>query len=157
MRRVDLMDDPRFSSAAARRLNFGALHQIIQSWIRTFPDMATLDAQFDEAKIAKWRNPLDEGTDQVGVERILGRRPARSARQWWRMQTTGSHRHFSRDELTRSARRPSRVNTTGRCSELGVSEAAAAEAFRARRAGRAPRALEPEVAVQAAEAAGQAA
>ena len=52
MRRVDLMDDPRFSSAAARRLNFGALHQIIQSWMLTFPDMATLDAQFDEAKIA---------------------------------------------------------------------------------------------------------
>ena len=46
------MDDPRFSSAAARRLNFGALHQIIQSWMLTFPDMATLDAQFDEAKIA---------------------------------------------------------------------------------------------------------
>ena len=52
MRRADLMDDPRFSSAAARRLNFGALHQIIQSWMLTFPDMATLDAQFDEAKIA---------------------------------------------------------------------------------------------------------
>jgi crotonobetainyl-CoA:carnitine CoA-transferase CaiB-like acyl-CoA transferase len=52
MRRVDLLDDPRFASAAARRLNFGALHQIIQSWILTFPDMATLDAQFDEAKIA---------------------------------------------------------------------------------------------------------
>src|SRR5437899_1815230 len=53
MRRVDLMDDPRFASAAARRLNFGALHQIIQSWILTFPDMAMLDAQFDEAKIAR--------------------------------------------------------------------------------------------------------
>jgi crotonobetainyl-CoA:carnitine CoA-transferase CaiB-like acyl-CoA transferase len=52
MRRVDLMDDLRFSTAAARRLNFGSLHQIIQSWILTFPDMATLDAQFDEAKIA---------------------------------------------------------------------------------------------------------
>src|SRR5215467_5987522 len=52
MRRVDLLDDPRFASAAARRLNFGALHQIIQSWILTFPDMQTLDAQFDEAKIA---------------------------------------------------------------------------------------------------------
>jgi hypothetical protein len=52
MRRVDLLDDQRFSSAAARRLNFGVLHQIIQSWILTFPDMATLDAQFDEAKIA---------------------------------------------------------------------------------------------------------
>ena len=32
-------------------MNFGVLHQIIQSWILTFPDMATLDAQFDEAKI----------------------------------------------------------------------------------------------------------
>src|SRR5262249_45208677 len=52
MRRVDLLDDPRFSSAAARRANFGALHQIIQSWMLTFPDMATLDAQLDEAKIA---------------------------------------------------------------------------------------------------------
>jgi crotonobetainyl-CoA:carnitine CoA-transferase CaiB-like acyl-CoA transferase len=52
MRRADLLDDPRFSSAAARRLNFGVLHQIIQSWILTFPDMAALDAQFDEAKIA---------------------------------------------------------------------------------------------------------
>jgi len=52
MRRVDLIDDPRFATAAARRLNYGALHQIIQSWIMTFPDMARLDAQFDEAKIA---------------------------------------------------------------------------------------------------------
>jgi crotonobetainyl-CoA:carnitine CoA-transferase CaiB-like acyl-CoA transferase len=52
MRRVDLLDDPRFATAAARRLNFGALHLIIQSWILTFPDMQTLDAQFDEAKIA---------------------------------------------------------------------------------------------------------
>src|ERR1700757_525471 len=52
MRRVDLMDDPRFATAAARRANFGALHQIIQSWMLTFPDMATLDAQLDEAKIA---------------------------------------------------------------------------------------------------------
>lgn len=52
MRRSYLMYDPRFSSADARRANFGILHDIIQSWILTFPDMATLDAQFDEAKIA---------------------------------------------------------------------------------------------------------
>jgi crotonobetainyl-CoA:carnitine CoA-transferase CaiB-like acyl-CoA transferase len=37
MRRVDLLADPRFSTAAARRTNFGALHQIIQTWMRTFP------------------------------------------------------------------------------------------------------------------------
>jgi len=52
MRRADLANDPRFASAAARRLNFGALHEIIQSWMLTFPDMARLDAQLDEAKIA---------------------------------------------------------------------------------------------------------
>ena len=52
MRRPDLANDPRFASAAARRLNFGAMHEIIQSWMLTFPDMARLDAQLDEAKIA---------------------------------------------------------------------------------------------------------
>ena len=52
MRRVDLSADPRFATAAARRTNFGALHQIIQAWMWTFSDMATLDAQLDEAKIA---------------------------------------------------------------------------------------------------------
>ena len=76
MRRVDLMDDPRFSSAAARRLNFGALHQIIQSWMLTFPDMATLDAQFDEAKIAMGEIRSIKELTRVGVERLLGRGPA---------------------------------------------------------------------------------
>ena len=52
MRRADLLDDPRFATAAARRANFSALHAIIQSWILSFPDAASLDAQFDEAKIA---------------------------------------------------------------------------------------------------------
>ena len=52
MRRADLATDPRFATAAARRQNFAALHAIIQTWISTFPDMASLDAQFDEAKIA---------------------------------------------------------------------------------------------------------
>jgi len=52
MRRADLIDDPRFATAAARRQNFAALHAIVQSWILSFPDTATLDAQFDEAKIA---------------------------------------------------------------------------------------------------------
>ncbi|MGO8914969.1 MAG: CaiB/BaiF CoA transferase family protein [Stellaceae bacterium] len=52
MRRADLIDDPRFATAAARRLNFAALHALIQAWILSFPDVATLDAQFDEAKIA---------------------------------------------------------------------------------------------------------
>jgi crotonobetainyl-CoA:carnitine CoA-transferase CaiB-like acyl-CoA transferase len=52
MRRGDLIDDPRFATAATRRLNFAALHAIIQAWILTFRDVASLDAQLDEAKIA---------------------------------------------------------------------------------------------------------
>ena len=52
MRRPDLMDDPRFRSSALRRANIAELKAVVQRWIWTFPDMATLDAQFDEAKIA---------------------------------------------------------------------------------------------------------
>jgi len=52
MRRPDLIDDPRFRSSALRRSNIDALKYIVQQWIWTFPDMASLDAQFDEAKIA---------------------------------------------------------------------------------------------------------
>jgi len=52
MRRADLIDDPRFATAVARRQNFAALHALIQAWILSFTDTATLDAQFDEAKIA---------------------------------------------------------------------------------------------------------
>ncbi len=52
MRRPDLADDPRFRNSALRRANLQALKDIVQKWIWTFPDMATVDAQFDEAKIA---------------------------------------------------------------------------------------------------------
>jgi len=52
MRRPDLIADPRFRTAALRRANIEVLKDVIQRWIWTFPDMATLDAQFDEAKIA---------------------------------------------------------------------------------------------------------
>jgi crotonobetainyl-CoA:carnitine CoA-transferase CaiB-like acyl-CoA transferase len=52
MRRPDLAKDPRFATAEARQQNYAALHEIIQTWILTFPDMESLDAQLDEAKIA---------------------------------------------------------------------------------------------------------
>src|SRR5205085_8436794 len=45
-------DDPRFRTPAARLANLGTLHQMVQTWILTFADMASLDAQLDEAKIA---------------------------------------------------------------------------------------------------------
>lgn len=52
MRRPDLADDPRFSSPQARLANLDVLHGVVQTWIWTFQDMGSLDAQFDEAKIA---------------------------------------------------------------------------------------------------------
>jgi len=52
MRRADLGDDPRFATPEARLEHLDLLHAIIQTWILSFEDMASLDAQFDEAKIA---------------------------------------------------------------------------------------------------------
>ncbi|WP_025735697.1 CaiB/BaiF CoA transferase family protein [Mycobacterium genavense] len=52
MRRADLGDDPRFRTPELRRQNLAALHEIVQTWIYTFDSMDSLDAQFDEAKIA---------------------------------------------------------------------------------------------------------
>jgi len=52
MRRPDLALDPRFATPGARRANLPALKAVIQAWIHSFPDMAALDAQLDEAKIA---------------------------------------------------------------------------------------------------------
>lgn len=52
MRRPDLAQDPRFATPGARRANLEALKAIVQAWIYSFPDLAALDAQLDEAKIA---------------------------------------------------------------------------------------------------------
>jgi crotonobetainyl-CoA:carnitine CoA-transferase CaiB-like acyl-CoA transferase len=52
MRRPDLADDPRFRTPELRRQNLEALHAIVQNWIYTFDSMDSVDAQFDEAKIA---------------------------------------------------------------------------------------------------------
>ncbi|MCB1645323.1 MAG: CoA transferase [Pseudomonadales bacterium] len=52
MRRPDLSRDPRFNTPGNRRKNLQALKEIVQGWMWSFPDMATLDAQLDEAKIA---------------------------------------------------------------------------------------------------------
>jgi crotonobetainyl-CoA:carnitine CoA-transferase CaiB-like acyl-CoA transferase len=51
MRRPDLAADPHFATPTDRRRNLEALHEIVQSWIWTFTDMASLEAQLDEAKI----------------------------------------------------------------------------------------------------------
>ncbi len=56
-----------------------------QSWILTFPDMATLDAQFDEAKIAMGEIRSIKELDEVRVERLLGRGAAGVGSQRWRI------------------------------------------------------------------------
>ena len=100
MRRSDLMDDPRFATAAARKLNFGALHQIIQTWMLTFPDMATLDAQLDEAKIAmgviRTTKELTESewSDYWGAVQTV---PDRNGGEY---RLPGRPWHFSGEELT---------------------------------------------------------
>lgn len=52
MRRPDLAVDPRFATPEARRTNLATLIKNVQAWIWSFENMTTLDAQFDEAKIA---------------------------------------------------------------------------------------------------------
>jgi crotonobetainyl-CoA:carnitine CoA-transferase CaiB-like acyl-CoA transferase len=158
MRRVDLMDDPRFSSAAARRLNFGALHQIIQSWILTFPDMATLDAQFDEAKIAMGEiRSIKELTksDWSGYWGAVQLVPDRSGGEY---KLPGRPWHFSLDELTPIGT-PAFQGEHNRevFRELGVSEAELQRLSETGALVAHRRALEPEAAVKAPEAAGQAA
>ncbi|OBG71606.1 MULTISPECIES: CaiB/BaiF CoA-transferase family protein [unclassified Mycobacterium] len=55
MRRPDLADDERFRTVELRRRNAAALHAIVQDWIYGFDSMDSLDAQFDEAKVATGR------------------------------------------------------------------------------------------------------
>jgi crotonobetainyl-CoA:carnitine CoA-transferase CaiB-like acyl-CoA transferase len=152
------MDDPRFSSAAARRLNFGALHQIIQSWMLTFPDMATLDAQFDEAKIAMGEIrsikelSKSDWSDYWGAIQLV---PDRSGGEY---KLPGRPWHFSRDELTPIGT-PAFQGEHNRevFRELGVSEA---ELQRLSEVGvlvAHHRALEPESLPKSPEAPGQAA
>ena len=51
MRRPDLAASTRFGTPQDRRRNLAALHEIVQRWIWTFNDVASLEAQLDEAKI----------------------------------------------------------------------------------------------------------
>ena len=55
MRRPDIGRDPRFATPSDRLRNLEALREIIQNWIWTFQDTASLNAQLDEAKIATGR------------------------------------------------------------------------------------------------------
>ncbi|MYX37446.1 MULTISPECIES: CaiB/BaiF CoA-transferase family protein [unclassified Streptomyces] len=52
MRRPDLADDPRFRTPQLRARHIHDLRAIVQTWIYTFDDVASLDTQLDEAKLA---------------------------------------------------------------------------------------------------------
>lgn len=52
MRRPDLLEDPRFVTSALRSTHRAQFEEIIQKWIWTFADMASLDAHLDQAKLA---------------------------------------------------------------------------------------------------------
>lgn len=90
MRRGELLDDPRFTTAEARAEHLVELQAIIQQWINTFSSFAELNSQLDEAKLAvgvvrsveafaetDWASEwgaIDEVSDrQGGVIRIPGR------------------------------------------------------------------------------------
>jgi crotonobetainyl-CoA:carnitine CoA-transferase CaiB-like acyl-CoA transferase len=158
MRRVDLLEDPRFSSAAGRRLNFGALHAIIQSWILTFPDMARLDAQFDEAKIAMGEIrsikelTKSEWSDYWGAVQIV---PDRSGGEY---RLPGRPWHFSKDELTPIGA-PAFQGEHNRevFGELGVDETELQKLAETGALVTHRRALEPEVAIRAQADSGKAA
>jgi crotonobetainyl-CoA:carnitine CoA-transferase CaiB-like acyl-CoA transferase len=148
MRRVDLLEDARFASAAARRLNFGALHQTIQSWMLTFSDITVLDAQLDEAKIAMGEIrsikelTRSEWSDYWGAVQLV------SDRNGGEYRLPGRPWRFSEDELTpigAPAFQGEHNNVV--FGELGIGEPelqrlAAAGVLVAHR-----RVLEPEVAV----------
>jgi crotonobetainyl-CoA:carnitine CoA-transferase CaiB-like acyl-CoA transferase len=108
MRRPDLLDDPRFHTPEARERNLDALRAVIQEWIWTFDDMASLDAQLDEAKIPTGR-----------VRGVADLAASEWARAWDATRTVsdrnGGHFtvpglpwHFSRDDRVAAERAPAR-------------------------------------------------
>jgi crotonobetainyl-CoA:carnitine CoA-transferase CaiB-like acyl-CoA transferase len=123
MRRADLADDPRFATASLRKQNLAALHDIIQTWMLTFADMAALDAQFDEAKIAmgEIRSLGDLATSEWssywgGVQEV-------SDRNGGTYRLPGRPWHFSQDELTPIGDPALRGEHNREvCTELGFSD-----------------------------------
>jgi crotonobetainyl-CoA:carnitine CoA-transferase CaiB-like acyl-CoA transferase len=98
MRRPDLADDERFATPEAREQNLDALHAIVQDWVWTFDDMASLNAQFDEAKIPTGR-----------MRTVAGLADSDWAKQWVATRTVPDHNggeipvpgrpwHFSGDD-----------------------------------------------------------
>jgi crotonobetainyl-CoA:carnitine CoA-transferase CaiB-like acyl-CoA transferase len=110
MRRPDLADDPRFATPQARARNLDALHAIVQEWIWTFDDMASLDAQLDEAKIPTGRMRTVGGlAKSAWAKRWVATRTVPD-RNGGEITVPGRPWHFSDHggEDTESERRPAR-------------------------------------------------
>lgn len=99
MRRPELVSDKRFSTATSRRANFQALHQLVQDWILTFPDMETLEAQLDESKIAMGQVRSMAEVGQSEWADYWGATQEVSDRQGGSIRLPGRPWKFSRNEL----------------------------------------------------------
>ncbi|MEP0192045.1 MAG: CaiB/BaiF CoA-transferase family protein [Erythrobacter sp.] len=123
MRRPDLLEDPRFTTSALRRANLEALKDIVQKWIWTFPDMATVDAQFDEAKIAIGEvRSMEELASSEWAE-YWGATYSVPDRQGGEYQLPGRPWRFSNAELT-FPNEPSEQGEQNEeiCRDLGFSQ-----------------------------------
>lgn len=130
MRRPDLGHDPRFATAEARKQNFAALHAIVQTWILTFPDMAALDAQFDEAKIAMGEVRTLSELAETEWAAYWGATQEVSDRQGGVFRLPGRPWRFSGDALTPLGDPAFRGEHNEEvCRELGLSEEAIAACF----------------------------
>jgi crotonobetainyl-CoA:carnitine CoA-transferase CaiB-like acyl-CoA transferase len=132
MRRPDIAEDPRFSTPQARLKNLDALRAIVQEWIWTFDDMASLDAQLDEAKIASGRMrtvadlAASEWAEHWGAQRSV------SDRNGGEFPVPGMPWHFSRDDRNGSERTPARrgEHNDEVLRELGYGDAEIGELWR---------------------------
>jgi crotonobetainyl-CoA:carnitine CoA-transferase CaiB-like acyl-CoA transferase len=132
MRRPDLLDDPRFSTPQARLRNLDALRAIVQEWIWTFNDMASLDAQLDEAKIPTGhvRGVADlvasEWAGAWGATRTV------SDRNGGEFTVPGIPWHFSRDDRAPAERAAARrgEHNDDVLRELGYDDAQIADLSR---------------------------
>jgi crotonobetainyl-CoA:carnitine CoA-transferase CaiB-like acyl-CoA transferase len=129
MRQPDLLDDPRFSTPEVRQRNLEALRAVIQDWIWTFDDMASLDAQLDDAKIPTGR--VREVADLAATEWASAWGATRTVpdRNGGEFTVPGIPWHFSRDDRVPAERTPARrgEHNDEVLHELGYDDAEVAD------------------------------
>lgn len=99
MHRPDLARDPRFATARDRLANLEALHGIVQTWMRTFRDIAVLDAQLDSAKLAMGAIRSTRDLADTDWARHWGAFATVDDRRGGSYPVPGTPWHFSHDTL----------------------------------------------------------